>query len=110
MAVRGAQSLLGFVLIKYMNQVIKESLIITRLRNEGNNGKRLLLLFKVIIGARFIKFCIVGGTGALLQSGLTFFFTEVTGLYYMLSLAIAIVMVTVFNFTCHSGWTFKDRK
>ncbi len=59
---------------------------------------------------RFFKFCLVGGSGALLQLGLTYLLTEVGHIYYMLSLTIVIGITTVWNFTLNALWTFRRQK
>jgi len=58
------------------------------------------------IGFRALRFCIVGGTGALILMGITFFLTEVAGLYYMFSTAIAILVASTWNFTAHGFFTY----
>lgn len=57
--------------------------------------------------AKFIKFCLVGSGGALIQLGMTYLLTEVVGLWYMLSLCIAIGLALIWNFTFNLKWTFK---
>lgn len=59
---------------------------------------------------RFVKFCIVGASGALLQFSLVYLLTEKASLYYMISLAIAILLVTIWNFAWNLKWTFKHDK
>ena len=58
------------------------------------------------IGHRAIRFCIVGGVGALIQLGLTYSLTELLGLYYMISLVIAIGAATTWNFLMQGSWVF----
>ncbi len=57
---------------------------------------------------RFLKFCLVGSGGALIQLGLTYLLTEKLGLWYMLSLCIAIGLALVWNFTWNLKWTFNE--
>ncbi|MDD3461622.1 MAG: methyltransferase domain-containing protein [Mesotoga sp.] len=56
---------------------------------------------------RFLKFCIVGGTGAIITWGLTWLFTERLGLWYMVSVIIATGFAMINNFAWNSTWTFK---
>lgn len=58
--------------------------------------------------SRFIKFCIVGGTGALVNLGLTYSLTSL-GLFYPASGAIAIEASLLTNFFFNKLWTFQDR-
>jgi len=53
---------------------------------------------------------VVGGTGYLLLMSLTYLFTEVFGLYYIISIAISGVIVAIWNFTWNLKWTFNDKK
>lgn len=62
-----------------------------------------LYLFKY---SRFLKFGIVGGIGALITFGLTWILTEGFGLFYMVSLILAVAVATISNFTLNSFWTF----
>lgn len=59
---------------------------------------------------KFIKFCVVGGTGYLLLMGMTYLFTEVFELYYIASIAISGVLVAIWNFTWNLRWTFNDKR
>lgn len=59
---------------------------------------------------RFIKFCLVGFSGALLQLGIAYLLTEVLKLYYIYSLGIAITIVTVWNYLWQGRWVFKMKK
>lgn len=55
---------------------------------------------------KFIKFAIVGGTGAIITWGLTWLFTEKAGFWYMGSLVIATFVAMVSNFLFNNYWTF----
>ena len=58
------------------------------------------------VGFRAVRYCTVGGVGALILMGVTFFLTEVVGLYYMFSTAIAILVASTWNFTAHGFFTY----
>jgi len=59
---------------------------------------------------RFIKFCLVGLSGVLVNMGLLALFTEVVGLFYIISAAIGIEISILNNFTWNELWTFRDRR
>ena len=59
---------------------------------------------------RFVKFCLVGGSGVLVNMGLLWFLTEIVGLFYLLSSAIAVETAIVNNFVWNDVWTFHDRR
>jgi len=56
---------------------------------------------------KFIKFCIVGGTGALETFGITWLLTERFGLWYMASMVFAVAFATISNFTLNTVWTYR---
>jgi len=55
---------------------------------------------------KFIKYCIVGGTGALIHLGIVWTLTDTIGLWYMLSSCIAIGIAVIWNFNLNLFWTF----
>jgi dolichol-phosphate mannosyltransferase len=59
---------------------------------------------------RFIKFCLVGASGTLVYLGLLSLFTEVFGLFYIISAAISYETSIITNFTLNDIWTFRDRR
>jgi dolichol-phosphate mannosyltransferase len=58
---------------------------------------------------RFIKFGIVGGSGIFVNMGFLWFFTEVVGLYYLISSVLAITFAMINNFIWNDLWTWSDR-
>jgi len=60
--------------------------------------------------ARFAKFCLVGGSGVVVNMGLLWLLTEFAGLYYLLSSAIGIETSIITNFTLNEFFTFSDRR
>jgi dolichol-phosphate mannosyltransferase len=58
---------------------------------------------------KFIRFCLVGGTGAVIQFLITWLLTDKAGLYYLLSVAIAIGVAVIWTFTANYKWTFKEK-
>ena len=59
---------------------------------------------------KFIKFVIVGLGGALIQLGVTYALTEYLDLWYLVSLSIAIVLATLWNFSANLRWTFRKEQ
>ncbi len=59
---------------------------------------------------RFLKFCIVGGSGIIVNEGLLFLLTELFGWYYLFSGIVSIEASILSNFFLNNMWTFKDRK
>jgi len=56
---------------------------------------------------RFVKFCIVGALGVGVNMGLLYALTELAGLYYLVSSAIAIECSFISNFILHELWTWR---
>lgn len=59
---------------------------------------------------RFLKFCAVGASGTFVYLGLLALFTEIAGLFYILSAAIGYEISILNNFTWNELWTFRDRR
>jgi putative flippase GtrA len=57
----------------------------------------------------FIKYCIVGGAAFVIDFSLLVFFTEITGLHYLLSAPIAFIISLVFNYLLCINWVFQFR-
>jgi len=58
---------------------------------------------------RFLKFCLVGGSGVFVNMGLLWVLTEIAGLFYLLSAAISIETSIISNFILNNQFTFRDR-
>ena len=59
---------------------------------------------------RFLKFCVVGLSGVLVNMGLLWLLTELAGLFYLLSAAISIETSIISNFIFNNYFTFRDRR
>ncbi|MEA3442149.1 MAG: glycosyltransferase family 2 protein [Chloroflexota bacterium] len=59
---------------------------------------------------RFVKFCLVGASGVLVNMGLLWSLTEIAGLFYLLSAAISIETSIISNFILNDFFTFPDRR
>ena len=74
--------------------------------------KKIFLKVEKLFGfdlVRFIKFGIVGGSGILINTGFLWFFTEIVGLYYLISSVLAIALAMISNFIWNDLWTWRDR-
>jgi len=81
------------------------------MREQVNYLRHILRLLPADSGVRrFIKFCLVGASGVLVNMGLLWLFTEVVGLFYLVSAAIAIETSIINNFILNDIWTFRDRR
>lgn len=58
---------------------------------------------------RIFKFALVGLSGVFVNEGLLWFFTEIIGLFYLVSSAIGIEVSIITNFILNEKWTFSDR-
>jgi len=59
---------------------------------------------------RFLKFCLVGLSGVVVNMGLLWLLTEFGGLFYLLSAAISIETSIISNFILNNYFTFSDRR
>ena len=59
---------------------------------------------------RFAKFVIVGVVGVGINLGCLAMFTELAGLYFMVSAVLAGVITTVSNYLLNNYWSFSDRR
>jgi len=62
---------------------------------------------KRLYNMEIIRFGLVGGSGYVINFGLLFFFTDITGFHYMLSALIAFAVNSVWNYILNSKLTFK---
>jgi dolichol-phosphate mannosyltransferase len=108
------------VLVKGKAREIAEVPYIFREREKGKSNlstgeginylKHLYCLARLGGAIRFIKFCLVGASGTLVYLGLLSLFTEVFGLFYIISAAISYETSIITNFTLNDIWTFRDRR
>ena len=59
---------------------------------------------------RLIRFSIVGVIGAGVNTGLLWLFTDLAGIYYLFSSAIAIEIAIIIQFILNDHWTFREKK
>ena len=56
---------------------------------------------------RFFKFGVVGGSGFVVNMGFLWLFTEIFGLYYLISSVLAIALAMVSNSIWNDIWTWR---
>lgn len=66
--------------------------------------------FRAPANRRFAKFGLVGATGVVVNLGLLAALTEILGVHYLLSAAVALEVSILSNFTFNDLWTFRDRR
>ncbi len=59
---------------------------------------------------RPLKFCIVGGSGALIGLGILYLLTDIVGLHYLVSNVVAFACSVSNNYLWNSKWTFRDKE
>jgi len=59
---------------------------------------------------RLIKFFCIGGFNYLLNIVMVWVGTEIMGFYYLVSVAVAYLIITIANFFWHSGFIFKVQR
>lgn len=65
------------------------------------------MIRKMLNRYRWLKFVIVGGIGVPIHFGILYELTSI-GLWYVISLAITIVIATSFNYVLNHYWTFRN--
>lgn len=81
------------------------------LREEVNYLKHLYKLSKSEKETiRFLKFCLVGLSGVLVNLGLLQLLTEIVGLFYLVSAVFSIESSVLSNFILNEIWTFRERR
>ncbi|NUM25134.1 MAG: GtrA family protein [Candidatus Buchananbacteria bacterium] len=59
---------------------------------------------------QFLKFCIVGGTAAMINFSVYYSFTAWLEVWYVYSAIWAFLISAVFNFTSNKLWTFRNNE
>lgn len=57
---------------------------------------------------RLVKFCCVGGFGVFIGIGLLFMFTDIFGLFYILSAILSFFIGLIYHYLANNYWTFSD--
>jgi len=80
------------------------------LRQQGEYLRHLLRLVTVHPDdSRVVRFCVVGGSGALINMGVLWALTG-RGLYYLLAGSAAVLVATTWNFLLNDAFTWRDRR
>jgi len=80
------------------------------------NVKQVVSLFEQLVGLRLksyaylAKFVTVGATGILVNSFFEFLFTELFGIYFIVSAVLATQGSSLWNFFWTEKWVFGDRR
>lgn len=94
--------ILGFPAYLFINPKIKMDGLLW-----GTNSMFLFRYKEIFM--RFLKFCLVGSAGLLLNLFLVYLFTDIWGIWYLLSFLIATFFTWTFIFFTNSLFTFHDR-
>ena len=65
--------------------------------------KKLIYKYKI-----FVKYCIVGGTAAIVDFGVLFILTELFGVYYLYSATVSFILAALTNYSLNRRWTFRS--
>jgi len=60
-----------------------------------------------VLSLRFMKFAVVGVSGAIVNLGILYLLTEIIGVYYMTSALISVELSIVSNFLLNNFWTWR---
>jgi dolichol-phosphate mannosyltransferase len=67
------------------------------------------LINKKILHYQFLRFAVVGTTGAVIDFTILIVLTEVFGVYYLASSIIAFALANLSNFIWNKLWTFRNK-
>lgn len=70
----------------------------------------MLETLKPLFTSRFLKFCVVGASGVVVNMGCLTLFARVMGIHANVAAALAIEVSIVTNFLVNEAWTFRDRR
>jgi putative flippase GtrA len=72
------------------------------------NSWKILIQKLIYQNQQFIQFCIVGASGALVNTGLLYFFKEVLGIWYVYGAIISTLTSFCTNYILNRLWTFHN--
>jgi dolichol-phosphate mannosyltransferase len=107
------------VLIKSNPTAVKEVPIVFKDRKSGQskfNQSQMIAYLKHIFKLTlhkyksFIRFGIIGLSGTLIHFALLYTFTDIAGIWYILSAVMSIVLTSTWNYFWNHKYTFKDRQ
>jgi len=68
------------------------------------------MIFRYQFFRQFIKFCIVGGTAAVINFSIYYSFTAQLNIWYIYSAAAGFLVSAIFNFIANKLWTFRNKE
>lgn len=63
-----------------------------------------------LLRSKFIRFCIVGGSGAVLSLLLMYIGVDILEIHYMVNYFMVFMIVVAFNYVLNKSWTFYEYK
>ena len=69
----------------------------------------MMHIYKKKIFREFVKFGIVGISGIFVNLIVLYFFTEIVGVFYLISAIFAFLVALTTNFILNKTWTFRER-
>ncbi len=69
----------------------------------------IVALCRRILRSRLLKFCLVGGSGVVVNMGVLYLLTESVRIPYYIASPLAIELSLLSNFFLNLFWTWKDR-
>ena len=71
-------------------------------------NKIINLINKRILRYQFIRFAVVGTSGAILDFSILIILTEIFSIYYLASSVVAFILANLSNFIWNKLWTFRN--
>jgi putative flippase GtrA len=115
---RGFKILLE-ILVRFPALRVVETPFVFQSRNSGESkaaireGIRYLMLLTTLrvpaLGNRAVRFAVVGASGLIVNQLLLVSFTDMAGMFYLLSAALATQGSSLWNFSFTEAWVFDDR-
>jgi glycosyltransferase involved in cell wall biosynthesis len=116
---RGFKILLE-ILVRFPRLKVVEIPFVFRTRNSGKSkaalreGIRYLMLLSTLrvpaLANRAFRFAVVGASGLIVNQVLLVSFTDLAGIFYLLSAALATQGSSLWNFSLTEAWVFDDRR
>ena len=78
--------------------------------NNGARGQSLLERLALTHGNRFVRFCLVGGSGVVVNMCVLALLVSVGGWPPLIAAPIAAEVAIVNNFLLNDRWTFRDKR
>lgn len=79
------------------------------INNFNSRREKVFELYEIVLNSRLLKFCVVGGSGVVVNMGVLYLLTEYFRIPYYIASLIAIELSILSNFFLNHIWTWKDR-